>query len=273
MSHRWESGEQAGVGEQVHANCHADTTGGQYPARPAPVQRRAHQVSAHQLPSPYSHMFTVTSACVSSTDQLLHVDLKHSTKLWFLANPAVKLFLFFCLIVFSYKGSTDSYIEKVMISSNAEDAFLIKILLRQTRRPEIGDKFSSRHGQKGAKLRTVTSLQNKGCMCYSESTVHYTKNCIDIHHFKTKFEPVVKDCKWSDLKKKKNPCVGAFVESSPSSCCSITAPLSSSFKSSFQLIGSLSCARLCKFITPQQYSAATGGKSVYNLHCFAAPPL
>ncbi|KAJ8355626.1 hypothetical protein SKAU_G00184200 [Synaphobranchus kaupii] len=49
----------------------------------------------------------------------------------------------------TYKGSTDSYIEKVMISSNAEDAFLIKILLRQTRRPEIGDKFSSRHGQKG----------------------------------------------------------------------------------------------------------------------------
>ncbi|OXB69302.1 hypothetical protein ASZ78_015702 [Callipepla squamata] len=48
-----------------------------------------------------------------------------------------------------YKGATDSYIEKVMISSNAEDAFLIKMLLRQTRRPEIGDKFSSRHGQKG----------------------------------------------------------------------------------------------------------------------------
>lgn len=54
---------------------------------------------------------------------------------------------FFC--THRYKGSTDSYIEKVMISSNAEDAFLVKILLRQTRRPEIGDKFSSRHGQKG----------------------------------------------------------------------------------------------------------------------------
>ncbi|XP_029159477.1 DNA-directed RNA polymerase III subunit RPC2 [Nylanderia fulva] len=49
----------------------------------------------------------------------------------------------------SYKGSVPAYVEKVMVSSNAENAFLIKLLLRQTRRPEIGDKFSSRHGQKG----------------------------------------------------------------------------------------------------------------------------
>lgn len=48
-----------------------------------------------------------------------------------------------------YKCPVSSYIEKVMVSSNAEEAFLIKCLLRQTRRPEIGDKFSSRHGQKG----------------------------------------------------------------------------------------------------------------------------
>jgi len=49
----------------------------------------------------------------------------------------------------TYKGTTSSYVEKVMISSNRDDHFMFKLLLRQTRRPELGDKFSSRHGQKG----------------------------------------------------------------------------------------------------------------------------
>ena len=40
-----------------------------------------------------------------------------------------------------YKGTTPSYIEKVMVSSNADEYYLIKLLLRQTRRPEPGDKF------------------------------------------------------------------------------------------------------------------------------------
>lgn len=48
-----------------------------------------------------------------------------------------------------YKGPVPSYVEKVMISSNSDEFTLVKLLLRQTRRPEIGDKFSSRHGQKG----------------------------------------------------------------------------------------------------------------------------
>ncbi|XP_053200695.1 DNA-directed RNA polymerase III subunit RPC2-like [Panonychus citri] len=49
----------------------------------------------------------------------------------------------------TYRGIEDSCIEKVMITSNTEESFLIKLLLRQMRRPEVGDKFSSRHGQKG----------------------------------------------------------------------------------------------------------------------------
>ncbi|QQP52969.1 DNA-directed RNA polymerase subunit beta [Caligus rogercresseyi] len=43
----------------------------------------------------------------------------------------------------TYKGPIPSYVEKAMVSSNADDAYLIKLLLRQTRRPELGDKFSS----------------------------------------------------------------------------------------------------------------------------------
>lgn len=49
----------------------------------------------------------------------------------------------------TYKGPEPSYIEKVLVMVNGDEDCLIKILLRQTRRPEIGDKFSSRHGQKG----------------------------------------------------------------------------------------------------------------------------
>ncbi|CAH2353827.1 DNA-directed RNA polymerase III subunit RPC2 [[Candida] railenensis] len=48
-----------------------------------------------------------------------------------------------------YKGPEPSYIDQVMMSVSDNDQALIKVLLRQTRRPELGDKFSSRHGQKG----------------------------------------------------------------------------------------------------------------------------
>ncbi|GAB6027282.1 DNA-directed RNA polymerase III subunit RPC2, variant 2 [Chamberlinius hualienensis] len=48
-----------------------------------------------------------------------------------------------------YRTGNPAYVEKVLISSNSEESHIVKLLLRQTRRPEIGDKFSSRHGQKG----------------------------------------------------------------------------------------------------------------------------
>ncbi|RXG54706.1 DNA-directed RNA polymerase III subunit RPC2, partial [Armadillidium vulgare] len=49
----------------------------------------------------------------------------------------------------SHKGPGTMYVEKVMLCSDSDEFNMIKILLRQTRRPELGDKFSSRHGQKG----------------------------------------------------------------------------------------------------------------------------
>ncbi|MGK3733182.1 MAG: DNA-directed RNA polymerase III subunit RPC2 [Bacillariaceae sp.] len=49
----------------------------------------------------------------------------------------------------SFKGQAPCHVDKVLISSNEHEQFLIKVMLRQVRRPEIGDKFASRHGQKG----------------------------------------------------------------------------------------------------------------------------
>lgn len=49
----------------------------------------------------------------------------------------------------NYRIADKAYIDKVMISHTERDNPLIKVQTRQTRRPELGDKFSSRHGQKG----------------------------------------------------------------------------------------------------------------------------
>ncbi|KAK6640736.1 DNA-directed RNA polymerase III subunit RPC2 [Polyplax serrata] len=66
-----------------------------------------------------------------------------------------------------YKGLEHSYIDRVLISTNSDDDSLIKIKLRQTRIPEIGDKFSSRHGQKGV-LGLIVEQEN---MPFSESGI------------------------------------------------------------------------------------------------------
>ncbi|KAK5001869.1 DNA-directed RNA polymerase III complex subunit Rpc2, partial [Cryomyces antarcticus] len=42
-----------------------------------------------------------------------------------------------------------SYVDKIMVSATEGDTTILKVQMRQTRRPELGDKFSSRHGQKG----------------------------------------------------------------------------------------------------------------------------
>ncbi|KAB8339007.1 hypothetical protein FH972_021946 [Carpinus fangiana] len=52
-------------------------------------------------------------------------------------------------IEMTYKLPDHAYVDKVLLSSNDQDTTVLKIQTRQTRRPEVGDKFSSRHGQKG----------------------------------------------------------------------------------------------------------------------------
>src|SRR5699024_1853771 len=48
-----------------------------------------------------------------------------------------------------YKTPVPSYVDRVILTENSEDNILYKFIFRQTRPPEYGDKFSSRHGQKG----------------------------------------------------------------------------------------------------------------------------
>ena len=52
-------------------------------------------------------------------------------------------------------GHNDTYVDRVMLSGNKNERHLMKLRIRSTRRPELGDKFSSRHGQKGVIGRIV----------------------------------------------------------------------------------------------------------------------
>ena len=61
----------------------------------------------------------------------------------------------------------DMYVDKVMLTSTGEDVMLVKALLRETRIPEVGDKFSSRHGQKGV----CGLIANQEDMPFSESGI------------------------------------------------------------------------------------------------------
>jgi DNA-directed RNA polymerase III subunit RPC2 len=44
----------------------------------------------------------------------------------------------------TFKGAIEAVVDKIMLSNNPDDQTIVKILMRETRRPELGDKFSSR---------------------------------------------------------------------------------------------------------------------------------
>ena len=48
-----------------------------------------------------------------------------------------------------YKNPVPSFVDRVIWTQDESQVMSIKVISRQTRRPEQGDKFSSRHGQKG----------------------------------------------------------------------------------------------------------------------------
>ena len=48
-----------------------------------------------------------------------------------------------------FKHLDPAYVDSVMVAHNESEELLVKINTTQCRRPELGDKFSSRHGQKG----------------------------------------------------------------------------------------------------------------------------
>ncbi|KAL5712792.1 DNA-directed RNA polymerase [Ranunculus cassubicifolius] len=51
----------------------------------------------------------------------------------------------------TYKGAKgeSGVVDRVALFSDKDDSACFKFIIRETRRPELGDKFSSRHGQKG----------------------------------------------------------------------------------------------------------------------------
>lgn len=44
-----------------------------------------------------------------------------------------------------YKSPSPSVVDRVLLTANETDQFLVKVMVRQCRRPEVGDKYIKKH--------------------------------------------------------------------------------------------------------------------------------
>ena len=67
----------------------------------------------------------------------------------------------------TYRTNEETYIDKNFLSRNGEGYYVCKVRLRTMRQPVIGDKFSSRHGQKG----TIGNVIPEADMPFTDSGI------------------------------------------------------------------------------------------------------
>ncbi|VDP36724.1 unnamed protein product [Schistosoma margrebowiei] len=108
------------------------------------VHLKMHENAVYdRLMGPSIERVAYIGACVNDRQILINKEMPVVSSSAVLDNTEFKR----CPV--DYKGIEPSYVEKVMFSTSEGNQAVVKVLLRQTRRPEVGDKFSSRHGQKG----------------------------------------------------------------------------------------------------------------------------
>lgn len=86
---------------------------------------------------------------IDEGDILINKETPVNTKEHSQSNCIYYLYLAYTPSPLIYKDRSGVIVDKVMLTTSKDDKTLIKILVRDMRRPELGDKYSSRHGQKG----------------------------------------------------------------------------------------------------------------------------
>lgn len=112
------------------------------PGQTANAPRPTQCIGPDGVPAPGSRVMPGETYLVKSTPPSIGDELSSAPGA---PRPASRL------SASSHKGRNPVYIDKVLLAAgeDGDQSMVVKVLFRETRRPELGDKFSSRHGQKG----------------------------------------------------------------------------------------------------------------------------